>query len=123
MLDPSVEHTLQQIADMHHVEITVTRPGIRPDKWMHRFTPPVPPQHQHNDAPQVRVRSANCPRFGGLRQNGTSSQLPRGWWRDPNEDRGYTIRLRPPMSAEAVARMVELRARGLGFGRIARTIG
>ena len=27
------------------------------------------------------------------------------------------------MSAEAVARMVELRARGLGFGRIARTIG
>ena len=31
--------------------------------------------------------------------------------------------LRPPMSAEAVARMVELRARGLGFGRIARAIG
>ena len=31
--------------------------------------------------------------------------------------------LRPPMSAEAVARMVELRAQGLGFGRIARAIG
>ena len=31
--------------------------------------------------------------------------------------------LRPPMSAEAVARMVELRAHGLGFGRIARAIG
>ena len=26
--------------------------------------------------------------------------------------------LRPTMSAEAVARMVELRARGLGFGRM-----
>ena len=31
--------------------------------------------------------------------------------------------LRPPMSAEAVARMVELRAQGLGFKRIARAIG
>ena len=31
--------------------------------------------------------------------------------------------LRPPMSAEAVARMVELRAQGLGFGRIAKAIG
>ena len=31
--------------------------------------------------------------------------------------------LRPPMSAEAVARMVELCAQGLGFGRIARAIG
>ena len=31
--------------------------------------------------------------------------------------------LRPPMSAEAVARMVELCARGLGFGRIAKAIG
>ena len=31
--------------------------------------------------------------------------------------------LRPPMSAEAVARMVELRAQGLGFGRIARAVG
>ena len=31
--------------------------------------------------------------------------------------------LRPPMSAEAVARMVELRARGLGFKRIARAVG
>ena len=31
--------------------------------------------------------------------------------------------LRPPMSVEAVARMVELRAQGLGFGRIARAIG
>ncbi len=31
--------------------------------------------------------------------------------------------LRPPMSAKAVARMVELRAQGLGFGRIARAVG
>ena len=31
--------------------------------------------------------------------------------------------LRPPMSAEAVARMVELRAQGLGFKRIARAVG
>ena len=31
--------------------------------------------------------------------------------------------LHPPMSTEAVARMVELRAQGLGFGRIARAIG
>ena len=31
--------------------------------------------------------------------------------------------LRPPMSAEAVARMVELRAQGLGFRRIAKAIG
>ncbi len=31
--------------------------------------------------------------------------------------------LRPPMSAEAVARMVELRAEGLGFKRIARAVG
>ena len=31
--------------------------------------------------------------------------------------------LRPPMSAEAVARMVELRAQGLSFKRIARAIG
>ena len=31
--------------------------------------------------------------------------------------------LHPPMSTEAVARMVELRAQGLGFGRIARAVG
>ncbi len=31
--------------------------------------------------------------------------------------------LRPPMSTEAVARMVELRAQGLGFKRIARAVG
>lgn len=31
--------------------------------------------------------------------------------------------LRPPMSVEAVARMVELRAQGLGFKRIARAVG
>ena len=31
--------------------------------------------------------------------------------------------LRPPMSAEAVARMIELRAQGLGFKRIARAVG
>ena len=31
--------------------------------------------------------------------------------------------LRPPMSAEAVSRMVELRAQGLGFKRIARAVG
>ncbi len=31
--------------------------------------------------------------------------------------------LRPPMSAEAVARMVELRAQGLSFKRIARAVG
>lgn len=49
MLDSTVQDMLQRIANEHHVEITVTKPGVHPDKWMHTFTPPVP-QHQHNDA-------------------------------------------------------------------------
>lgn len=52
MLDSKVQDTLQRIANEHHVEITVTKPGVDPNKWMHTFTPPVP-QQLHNDAPSI----------------------------------------------------------------------
>ena len=52
MLDQNTQDTLQQIANKHHVEIIVTRPGTEATKWSYRFTPPVP-QQRHNDAPQI----------------------------------------------------------------------